>query len=104
MTSSSDRPAASLANFPGAQVRRVQSSTGIAVESIRDGGQVHMRRPGEEWITRPYVLAFELLITLLGLDGTDAEQAAEAHLLLRVLNAGTGPTAAQPEPRPHRAS
>jgi hypothetical protein len=47
-----------------------------------------MRRPGEEWRTVPYVLAFELLVELLALDPTAADQAAEAHLLLRVLNAG----------------
>jgi hypothetical protein len=89
MDPSFDRPAAPLANFPGALVRRVQSSGGVAVESIRDGAQVHMRRPGEEWRSGPYVLAFEMLVDLMGMDGTDAEQAAEAHLLLRVLNAGT---------------
>jgi hypothetical protein len=59
----------------------------MAVEAVRDGAQVHMRRPGEEWRSVPYVLAFELLVELLELDPTDADQAAEAHLLLRVLSA-----------------
>ncbi len=66
----------------------MQCSGGLAVEAIRDGAQIHMRRPGEPWRTVPYVLAFELLVELLHLDSTDAEQVAEAHLLLRVLNAG----------------
>jgi hypothetical protein len=88
MDSSFDPPAAPLADCPEASVRRVQSNSGTAVEAIRDGNNVHMRRPGEEWRTEPYVLAFELLVELLALDPTDADQAAEAHLLLRALNAG----------------
>jgi len=88
MEFSSDGPAAPLARFPGASVRRVQSRSGVAVEAVREGTMIHMRRPGEDWITRPSVMAFATLIELLGLDGTDSDQAAEAHLLLRVINAG----------------
>ncbi len=88
---SADRPAAPLADSPSAAVRRVQSRAGLAVDALRDGAEVHMRRPGEPWRTEPYVLAFELLVELLELDPTDSEQAAEAHLLLRAINAGEAP-------------
>jgi hypothetical protein len=84
---SADHPAAPLSDCPSAAVRRVQSSAGLAVEAIRDGAQIHLRRPGEPWRTEPYVLAFELLVELLELDPTDSDQAAEAHLLLRAINA-----------------
>jgi hypothetical protein len=94
MDPSFDPPVAPLADCPEASVRRVQSSSGIAVEAIRDGSRIHMRHPGEAWRSEPYVLAFELLVELLALDPTDADQAAEAHLLLRVLNAGENHRAA----------
>ena len=88
---SADHPAAPQTDCPSAAVRRVQSGAGLAVEAIRDGTQIHMRRPGEPWRTEPYVLAFELLVEMLELDSTDSEQAAEAHLLLRAINAGGAP-------------
>jgi hypothetical protein len=86
---SADQPAAPLSDCPSAAVRRVQSRAGLPVEAIRDGTQIHMRRPGEPWRSEPYVLAFELLVELLELDPTDSEQAAEAHLLLRAITAST---------------
>jgi hypothetical protein len=94
MDSSSDRTTPPVAAFPETQVRRVQSSDGLAVEAIRDGSEMHMRRPGDPWRSVPYVLAFELLVELLELDTTNADQVAEAHLLLRVLNAGGASSAA----------
>ena len=88
MESSFDRPAAPLADSPSVTVRRVQSSAGRAVEAVRDGAHIHMRRPGGAWRTEPYVLAFEVLVELLELDPTDSAQATEAHMLLRALSAG----------------